>query len=205
MYDQVMDDLRYSYDRMAEERDQKEIASWKIEERNRFLSLLQREGKKKLLEIGAGTGIHGKVFHDTGLDVVCTDLSPEMVRLCQEKGLTAYVMDFLSLDFRACSFDAIYALNCLLHVPKQDLPNVLKVIQDLLRPGGLFYLGQYGGLEREGTWREDHYEPKRFFSFLSDDQIKETTTEFFQLLCFRQIPLQGEVGFHFQSLMLRRN
>lgn len=205
MYDQVISDLRQSYDGMAEERDKKEIASWKIEERCQFLSLLQNEGKKNLLEIGAGTGAHGEFFQDNGLEVVCTDLSPEMVKLCREKGLTAHVMDFLNLDFPDGSFDAIYALNCLLHVPRKDLPSVLKVLQALLKPGGLLYLGQYGGLEREGTWPEDHYEPKRFFSFLSDDQIKEIAAEFFQLLYFKQIPLEGETDFHFQSMILRRN
>ena len=205
MYDQVISDLRQSYNRMVEERDKKEIASWKTEERYQFLSLLQKEGRKNLLEIGAGTGTHGKFFQDSGLEVVCTDLSPEMVKLCREKGLTAYVMDFLELDFPDGSFDAIYALNCLLHVPRKDLPSVLRVIQALLKPRGLLYLGQYGGLEREGTWPEDHYEPKRFFSFLSDDQIKEITAEFFQLLYFKQIPLAGETDFHFQSMILRRN
>jgi len=93
----------------------------------------------------------------------------------------------------------------LLHVPRKDLPSVLKVIQGLLKPRALLYLGQYGGLEREGTWLEDHYEPKRFFSFLSDDQIKEITAEFFQLLYFKQIPLEGEPDFHFQSMILRRS
>jgi len=205
MYDQVISDLRQSYNRMVEERDKKEIASWKTEERYQFLSLLQKEGRKNLLEIGAGTGTHGKFFQDSGLEVVCTDLSPEMVKLCQKKGLTAYVMDFLNLDFPDGSFDAIYALNCLLHVPRKDLPSVLKVIQGLLKPRALLYLGQYGGLEREGTWLEDHYEPKRFFSFLSDDQIKEITAEFFQLLYFKQIPLEGEPDFHFQSMILRRS
>lgn len=205
MYDQVISDLRQSYNRMVEERDKKEIASWKTEERYQFLSLLQKEGRKNLLEIGAGTGTHGKFFQDSGLEVVCTDLSPEMVKLCHKKGLTAYVMDFLNLDFPDGSFDAIYALNCLLHVPRKDLPSVLKVIQDLLKPRGLLYLGQYGGLEREGTWPEDHYEPERFFSFLSDDQIKEITAEFFQLLYFKQIPLEGEPDFHFQSMILRRS
>jgi SAM-dependent methyltransferase len=205
MYTQVINDLRQSYDHMAEERDKHEIESWKIEERCQFLSLLQKEGKKNLLEIGAGTGLHGKFFRDSGLKVVCTDLSSEMVKLCQKKGLTAYVMDFLNLEFPDASFDAIYAMNCLLHVPQKELAKVLSRLQNVLKPGGLFYLGQYGGRESERVWPEDHYEPKRFFSFLSDDRIKEITTKFFELLCFKQIPLERETDFHFQSLTLRRN
>jgi SAM-dependent methyltransferase len=206
MYHRVIDDLRESYDRKAEERDNYEIDSWKIEERCRFLSLLRKEGKKNLLEIGAGPGVHGKFFQDNGLDVICTDLSPEMVRLCREKGLTAHVMDFLHLDFPPSSFDAVYALNCLLHVPRKDLARVLEAIRVLLKPGGLFYLGVYGGKESERVWPEDRYEPKRFFSFLSDDQITEIATRFFELVDFEQIHLEnGDPALHFQALILRRS
>lgn len=205
-YDQIITNLRQSYDRTAEERDQHEIESWKIKERAYFLALLHQQGKQNLLEIGAGPGWHGKFFQDNGLTVVCTDLSPEMVRLCRAKGLMAYAMDFLNLDFPERSFDAIYALNCLLHVPKKDLPQVLRTLRALLRPAGLFYLGLYGGKEHDGVWPEDHHEPKRFFSFHTDEQIRQVVTECFELLYFKQVPLEGEdLGFHFQSLILRRS
>jgi len=206
MYRQVIDDLRESYDRKAEERNNREIEPWKMEERRRFLSLFRKEGKKRLLEIGSGPGVHAKFFQDRGLDVICTDLSPEMVRLCREKGLVAHAMDFLNLDFPACSFDAVYALNCLLHVPRKDLPQVLEAIRSLLKPEGLFYLGVYGGKNSEGVWSEDHHEPKRFFSFLSDEQITEIATRCFELVDFEQIHLEDDdLDFHFQALILRRN
>jgi len=205
-YGQVIEDLRQSYDRKAEERDKRELSAWKIEERAYFLSLLQKEGKRKLLEIGAGTGLNGKFFQENGLRVVCTDLSPENVRLCRGKGLTAYAIDFLMLDFPGSSFDAAFALNCLLHVPRQDLPRVLLAVHDVLKPKGLFYLGLYGGEEHEGVWPEDEYEPKRFFCFHTDDQIRRVATEVFELLRFKRIALGGEEeGIHFQSLILRRS
>jgi SAM-dependent methyltransferase len=203
-YSQVMASLREAYDRKAGERDRQVIPAWKLEERQRFLALLQKEGKHRLLEIGAGTGACSKFFQEGGLDVVATDLSPENVRLCREKGLTAYEMDFHHLSFSSCSFDAVHALNCLLHVPQQDLPQVLQAIRAVLKPGGLFYLGVYGGKESEGTYPGDDYEPKRFFSFLSDEQIEGIATGFFALVDFRQIPLEEE-EFHFQALVLRRD
>jgi SAM-dependent methyltransferase len=190
---------------MAEDRDRRPITAWKTAERQRFLSLLQEEGGRSLLEIGAGTGVHSKFFQDNGLDVTCTDLSPRNVALCRKNCLTAYVMDFLSLEFPNRSFDAVYALNCLIHVPQADLPRVLQAVRAPLKFGGLFYLGAYGGKRREGVWPRDHYRPKRFFSFLSDEQIKKTTTRFFELVAFRRIPLEDEPDLHFQSLILRRS
>ncbi len=120
-YQQVINTLRAAYSHeSAEQRDNIEKEDWKVVERQQFLSLLQKEGKTTLLEIGAGTGKDSLFFQESGLRVVCTDLSPAMIALCHTKGLEAYVMDFLNLDFVPASFDAVYALNCLLHVPGAD-------------------------------------------------------------------------------------
>ena len=204
-YDRIIEELRQSYDRMAEQRDRRPISAWKIAEQQRFLSLLQEEGKRSLLEIGAGTGVHSKFFQDSGLQVTSTDLSPRNVELCWRKGLTAHTMDFLNLRFPNRSFDAVYALNCLIHVPQADLAWVLQRVRALLKVGGLFYLGAYGGRTREGIWPADHYRPKRFFSFLSDEQITEVAARFFGLVTFRRITLDEEPDLHFQPLILRRS
>lgn len=205
MYDQVITNLLEFYNSDVERRDNREYPAWKREERQHFLSLLQQEGKNSLLEIGAGTGRDSQFFQQHGLKVTSTDLSPEMVKSCQQKGLTAYVMDFLHLDFPPGSFDAIYSFNCLLHVPVLNLPTVLQKIQGLLKPAGLFYLGVYGGIEREGARPDDPNEPKRFFSFHTDEYMQEATRQFFTLLYFKRVHLEGEGDLHFQSMILRRS
>ena len=144
------DDLRKTYDRQANQRDAGSIQEWKVEERSKFLSLLQKEDKLTLLEIGSGPGRDGVFFQKQGLQVTCIDLSPEMIRLCHQKGMTAYVMDMADLTFAANSFDAVYALNSLLHLTKAELPTVLKKIDSILAPTGLFFMGVYGGDEFEG-------------------------------------------------------
>ena len=145
MEDELRADLRESYGRKARERDLNAVPPWKAEERRRFLALLQDEGGSTLLELGAGPGKDGEFFRDHGLDVLCTDLSPEIVALCEDKGLAARVMDFSDLDLPPETFDAVYALNCLLHIPDGELPAVLRGIRAVLKSGGLFYLGVYGG------------------------------------------------------------
>ncbi|HVB73134.1 MAG TPA: class I SAM-dependent methyltransferase [Ktedonobacteraceae bacterium] len=203
MYQQVINTLRTAYSReSAEQRDKAEKEDWKVVERQQFVALLQQEGKKTLLEIGAGTGKDSLFFQDNGLRVVCTDLSPSMVDLCREKGLEAYVMDFLNLDFMPASFDAIYALNCLLHVPGTDLSAVLQKIHDLLRPGGLFFLGVYGGIEKEGINEHDYHIPPRFFSHHTDEFMQRVTAPFFALVSFKVIAFPDRT-LHFQSMILR--
>jgi SAM-dependent methyltransferase len=206
MYDQVIDGLRQAYDNSAEERDAGNagrLTPWKVATRADFLSLLQAEGKRSLLEIGGGPGHFAAFFRDAGLDVVMTDLSPAMVRLAQAKGLDARVMDFLNLDFPPAAFDAVFALNCLLHVPSADLPRVLAAIHRVLRPGGLFFYGVYGGHSFEGIWPEDHHEPKRYFVFYPDDELRQRVAGLFDEVSFRAIPVEGETESHFQELILR--
>lgn len=194
-----------SYNKYAQERDTYKKEAWKIEERANFLALLQSKNKRSLLEMGAGPGHDSKFFQDTGLAVTCIDLSPEMIKLCQQKGLSAQVMDMTDLNFPPESFDAVYALNSLLHVPKAEFRIVMENVNKVLKPSGLFYLGVYGSAdESEGVWEQDSYNPKRFFSFYTDDGIQKTTSDVFELLYFKHIPVDGSRT-HFQSLILEKH
>jgi SAM-dependent methyltransferase len=194
-----------SYNNNAIERNSYILPDWKKAEREVFLEHLKNEQYSSLLEIGAGTGKDSLYFKDKGLDTFSIDLSPEMIKLCQEKGLNAKVMNFAKLDFPDESFDCIWALNCLLHVPKENLEGVLTEIKRVIKPSGLFYMGVYGGKNQEGIWEEDPYSPKRFFSFLEDKAIKQIVSQFFSIEYFNVVPKETVGGtFHFQSIILRK-
>jgi SAM-dependent methyltransferase len=201
MDEKLIGNLREAYDKRAAWRDERPYPEWKEKERANFLAYLKRENKRTLLEIGAGPGRDSLFFQQNGLEVVATDLSPEMVKLCRAKGLAAYVMDFASLDFSE-PFDAIFALNCLLHVPKSDLPAILQRLHGLLKPGGLFYMGVYGGQDFEGIYEADEHEPKRYFSLYLPEQIQEVVGRFFTPVYFRAIRLTSDTDV-FQSMIWR--
>lgn len=204
-YNAVVPNLRTAYDAMVAEREGKTLYSWKVAERARFLAMSQAEGKHTLLEIGVGAGRDSLFFQEHGLTVTAVDLSPAMVALCREKGIDTQVVDFASLaaHFGADRFDAVYAINCLLHVPKADLPPILHQIRTILRPDGLFYWGQYGGVDQEGVWEGDHYAPKRFFARYTDEQFKQLGAAVFTLEAFTLIPKgEGEGTFH--AMILRK-
>jgi SAM-dependent methyltransferase len=206
MEEDLKQQLRQAYELKAAERDARTIPDWRREQRDNFATLLLREGKRTLLELGAGTGTDGRYFQDLGLDVLCTDLSPEMVRLCRAKGLNARVMDNTLFDLPPTSFDAVYAMNSLLHLPSADLPAVLQNIHTVLKPGGLFFMGVYGGVETEGIWEDDDYQPKRFFAFYSDEQLKQILSQYFHIQTFTIIPYSGsEPDMHHQSVTLRKS
>jgi SAM-dependent methyltransferase len=197
-------DLRTSYDKYAREREISVMPEWKIAERLSFLESIQKAKKKKLLEIGAGTGRDGKFFQDQGLEVTCIDLSPVMVELCRQKGLTAHVMDMGNLDFPDNSFDSVYSVNSLLHVTKMEFSGILNRINTLLRNGGLLYIGLYGGYEFEGILESDSYTPKRFYSFFTDEHLTSEVTKVFDILSFKRVLVETGEPEHFQSLILKK-
>lgn len=217
-YSSVTTGLKSAYNARAEERDSRPVDTWKLEQWTKFLGRVldenaarpprgQQEGGRErvvsLLEIGAGTGQAGRFFQDAGLAVVCTDLSPEMVRFCQAKGLEAYVMNFLHLDFPRGRFDALFAQNCLLHVPKAEFGRVLEAIGRVVRADGLIFIAGRGGREFEGVWEEDHYEPKRFYAFYEHERLRSILESRFEIVEFEVIPRAGARSEDTQAITLR--
>jgi SAM-dependent methyltransferase len=200
-YDEVLGPLREAYDGRADWRDGLDKEPWKLVERQAFRDRLAPGGR--LLEIGAGTGQDSAYFQREGFAVVAGDLSPVMVEHCRAKGIEAHVMDFLHLNVPVGSFDAVFAMNCLLHVPNHDLPAVLASIRAVLRPGGLLFVGVYGGVESaEGPLDHDEHVPPRFFSWRTDEQLLGFASAWFDVVDFHGVDTGR--GHRFQSLTLRR-
>ncbi|OFW79272.1 MAG: hypothetical protein A2201_07295 [Alicyclobacillus sp. RIFOXYA1_FULL_53_8] len=198
----IKQDLMAAYNQKVQERDSQPKEAWKLDDRQQFLQVMQAQGAERLLEIGAGSGQDSVFFRDHGLRVTCIDLSAAMVAHCIEKSLDAREMDFSQLDFADASFDAVWALNCLLHVPKSEIHEVLQEVRRVLRPGGVFYLGIHGGIDSEGIWEDDDYEPKRFFSLFTDESLQDLVRPYFEILEFKKIARPGVLDF--QSLLLNK-
>jgi SAM-dependent methyltransferase len=196
-------DLIRSYDSAVEFRESVSVSDWKKDLRWQFLAALQHEGRTSLIDIGAGTGVHALFFQSQGIEVTCIDLSPALVKKCREKGLPSQVLSVLNLAEIGQTFEAAFAMNSLLHIPSRLLPKALANIAGILKEGGLFYWGQYGGEVREGVYEDDHYQPKRFFSLLEDVQIQEAASIDFIIEDFNPIRLEQLAPLHFQSLLLR--
>ena len=125
-----------------------------------------------------------------------------MVKLTAKKGIPAQVLDCYDLDEIDGTFDAVYTMNCLLHIPKRDFDQVLDLISGRLNEDGLVYLGLWGDENFEGIWEKDRYEPKRFFSFWKAEALLEVLQRFFRLEYYRRLePHEGRI---FNSLIVRK-
>lgn len=203
-YEDLLPDLRAAYDRGAAQRDRSVKQPWKTDERGAFLDRLHTDGAERLLEIGAGTGYDSAFFAENGLSVVAVDLSPAMVEKCREKGLDARVLDFggLADAFPPASFDAVWSMNCLLHVPSEDLPPIIAQIRSVLRPGGLFFFGTWGGDGTEGVDANDSHDPPRFFAWRTREQLASLVDEAFTVVDAHTLVPDGST-FPFHALTLR--
>lgn len=203
MDDQALARLRAFYDGDVARRAGGDYPDWKREVRREFLDRLRAEGRARLLEIGAGTGRDSLFFQQLGLIVTGVDLSPAMVAACRAQGLDARVADMRHLDFPAASFDALYALNSLLHIPGAELPGVLARLHAVLAPGGLGFVGVYGGVEREGEIAQRPDQTPRFFAYHTDAALRAAVAPWFTEVAFAAIDV-GEDEWHFQALTVRR-
>ncbi|MDE0327187.1 MAG: class I SAM-dependent methyltransferase [Candidatus Poribacteria bacterium] len=199
---QFTDALVKTYEKYAQERASYSPDAFKVQERSEFLKFLKNEGRETLLEIGCGHGQDALFFQTQGLRVLAVDNTPTMVKLTTEKGIRAQVLDCYDLGEIDETFDAIYTMNCLLHIPKQDFDRVLGLISGRLNENGLMYLGLWGDENFEGVWEKDRYEPKRFFSFWKIEALLEVLQRSFRLEYYRRLePHEGRV---FNSLIIRK-
>lgn len=107
MRQDVKEQIKRYYDQEAALRDGKSVrADWKAEFRQAFLDRALQEGKKTLLELGAGAGYDSRFFQDGGLRVTAVDLSTEMVRRCRAKGVEAYELELCRLSELERQFDS---------------------------------------------------------------------------------------------------
>lgn len=195
--------LKDSYNNNTNLRDKNVIDLWKLEELKKVLSIIKDKKNTNLLDLGAGSGIYAKYFADNGLKVTCIDLSSNLIELCKKKGLNSHIMDFYNLTFEENCFDVVWSLNSLLHVPKNSIEQILVGVKKILKFNGLFYLGLYGGEDFQGIWHDDFYEPKRFFSFYTDESIKRLVEKYFEIVSFETIRVKNKQK-NFQSIIAKK-
>jgi SAM-dependent methyltransferase len=203
---EIKQDLVRSYDADAVARDERGEPDWRDEHRTLFTATLKAERKSRLLEIGAGSGHSAVFFVDEGFTVVATDLSPGNVARCRAKGLDGRVGDFYDLEFPDGSFDAIWAMSCLMHAPDADLPDVLNEMARVLVPEGIAMVGLWGGSGTAGMWEGDDHVPPRFYSLRTDDQVRSAFAAAFVIERFDSIANRPDdpPDMHYQLVTVRK-
>lgn len=147
---------------------------------DKFLTLLPKDAY--ILDFGCGSGRDSKYFIEKGCRVKAIDGSIEMCKLATKYiGQEVFCMKFEDLNETEV-YDGIWACSSILHVEKEQLPNILLKMLAALKKNGVIYtcFKKGTGIEiKEGKYY--HYLTKEELDdILSKLAIKATIIDYYE-------------------------
>lgn len=137
--------------------------------------LVGLEEGASILDFGCGSGRDTRYFLQKGYSVTAIDGSAELCRIAEEKtGIPVIQMDFNDFDEQD-QYDGIWACSSILHLPKQELRNVLLHMEKALHHNGIIYTsfkyGDFSGMKNG-----------RYFTDFTEDSFKMFIAEIERLV-----------------------
>jgi SAM-dependent methyltransferase len=142
-------DLRAYYEREAELGRRGPVGANRLAVRNEFIELLGREGRHRILDLGAGPGIDVIGFVEAGIECIGVDLAVGNSKLAAGRGLCVVTGSISTPPFRPSSFDAGWSMSTFMHVHEEDAANVARAMAEPLRAGAPLMVGLWGGARRD--------------------------------------------------------
>ena len=130
-----------------------------------FFEKYLSKNAKKIMDLGFGSGRDSLYFKSKGYKVCAIDPTQEFCDNAKKLGLDdVRCLTAQELDFHN-EFDGIWACASLLHVPSNELNDVLKKCSKALKENGVMYCsfkyGEYEGIRNE-----------RYFTDLNEESFK---------------------------------
>ena len=142
-----------------------------------LLRHIKGEAPWHILDFGCGPGRDLKTFSAMGHIAVGLDGAERFADMARaETGCEVLQQNFLELNLPAERFDGIFANAVLFHVPRQELPRVLRELHATLKPGGVLFSSNPRGENQEG-WNGSRYgayhDLEAWRELLNDDGFTE--------------------------------
>lgn len=132
-----------------------------------LLEAIEGDPPFAILDLGCGPGRDLAHFKSLGHEAVGLDGSREFAAMARtHSGCAVLHQDFLALDLPERHFDGVFANASLFHVPRRELPRVLRHLAVALKPRGALFAsnprgenqedangGRYGCYYDLETWR----------------------------------------------------
>jgi len=172
------------------------------QEMDHFIESVGKVGRK-IIDLGSGPGNESLYFKNKGLEPVCVDISPAMIKQCRSKDLEAYVMDFCNLKFPDKSFAGVWMSFSLIHTPKAEALAVIKEVSRVILNRGVLYLslfeGSGEGLSELGLER---YGSKRYFAYYSQNELANLLKDDFEIIKSSRLDMSPKPTISFECLKL---
>ena len=122
-----------------------------------LLGAIEGDPPYTILDLGCGPGRDLRYFRSLGHEAIGLDGSEEFVAMARRYAKCDVLhQDFLAMDLPQSYFDGIFANAALFHVPRQELPRVLRQLRQSLKPSGVLFSSNPRGNDEEG-WSGDRY------------------------------------------------
>lgn len=122
-----------------------------------LLNAIASEPPYSILDLGCGPGRDLIYFRSRGHEAVGLDGSREFVAMAQaNSGCEVLHQDLLSMRLPEGRFDGIFANASLFHVPRQELPRVLRELHVTLKQRAVLFSSNPRGNNEEG-WSDGRY------------------------------------------------
>jgi SAM-dependent methyltransferase len=201
--DRVTADLAAYYEDEAEARLERSIDPERIAHRVRFVDRCLAEGIGSILDVGMGPGRDALAIRSTGLRAVGLDLAHESARLALRDGVPALQGSLHHLPVRSGSFDAVWTMSTLVHVPDERFDEAVAELARAVRSGGLIAVGLWGGRDREGVIDFESGRAGRFFSLRTHERARRMLGVHGDVVEFDTWDGAGSHGWEYQFAVLR--
>ncbi len=120
-------------------------SGWRVAWAEEVAATFRADGRRTLLDVGAGPGTDAASFRRAGIDPVGVDLAIGNASLAARAGATVVPASLFDLPFPDRVFDAGWSMSTLMHVPVDHVDAAISEVCRVLRPGAPLVIGQWGG------------------------------------------------------------
>lgn len=174
MSNTVRGDLLSYYEDEARSARRRPVLGHRVELRRRFVELLAREGRRSVLDVGAGPGSDAAGFVEVSPGYCGVGLSPANAALGTAAGFSVIAASLFDLPFRTASFDAGWSMSTMMHVPDTEAAVAFRELARPLKQGSPLAVGLWGGeLGEFVSSKDDDGSEQRLFSLRTWDRNRE--------------------------------
>ncbi len=103
------------------------------------------EGRKWVLDVGAGPGLDGPAFAAAGISYLGIDVAVGNARTARQSGVTVVPGSATHLPFVAASFDAAWSMSTYMHLDAEAMGKATADLARVLQPGATGVISLWGG------------------------------------------------------------
>jgi ubiquinone/menaquinone biosynthesis C-methylase UbiE len=139
---------------------------------SRFESMLNG---KRVLDAGCGPGRDVEYFMEDGLQAIGVDLSLGQIKEAKKRVPKGEFKksDFRKMSFKDGSFDGVWSVTSLIHLPKTEVEKSLKEFNRVLDKKGIVYISVKQGEGSEIVKKEKYNNEPRTIYFYGQQEMEE--------------------------------